>query len=222
MSKNYKNCDKGHFYPSNLGACPHCQGQSETGFEMPQNNQGMLDETDKTALMSNKGNSIPGTVVADNAGAAYPSETIPLGNPISGNSGHGDRTVVFPGGGKKEDEKVARPTSARKLVGWLVSFTITEFGIDFQLYEGQNNIGRDASCTIRITEDASISSKHATILFRNDQFYLRDEMSTNPSFVNGEEVLPGNTVKLNDGDSITIGKTELIIRVAQIKKSVES
>ncbi len=219
MNKNYKNCEKGHFYPANLGSCPHCDAQNDSGFIQPEGNGRGIDDTDKTAIMGNKGDSTPGTMVADNQRETPLGETIPLGSPVSGYSGSADRTVVFSGTGKKDDEKGSQPTSARKLVGWLVSYTITEFGVDFRLYEGQNNIGRDSSCTIRITEDSSISSKHATILFRNDQFYLRDEMSTNPSFVNGEEVMPGNTVRLNDGDSITIGKTELLVRASQIKKT---
>jgi pSer/pThr/pTyr-binding forkhead associated (FHA) protein len=41
-------------------------------------------------------------------------------------------------------------------------------------------------------------------------------MSTNPSFVNGEEVMPGNTVKLKDGDSIMVGKTVLLLRYAML------
>lgn len=219
MNKNYKNCEKGHFYPANLESCPHCNAQNDSGFIQSDRNDMGIDDTDKTTLMGDKGGSTPGTLVDVNQRQTPLGETTPIDSPIFGNSGSADRTVVFSGTGKKDHEKGSRPTSTRKLVGWLVSYTITEFGVDFRLYEGQNNIGRDSSCTIRITEDSSISSNHATILFRNDQFYLRDEMSTNPSFVNGEEVMPGNTVRLNDGDSITIGKTELLLRASQMNKT---
>jgi len=146
---------------------------------------------------------------------------VKVGTPFGGGSGDDGRTVVVSSAKKSgEPGDVPKSTPSRKLVGWLVSYTINELGIDFRLYEGQNNIGRDGKNTIRITEDSSISSHHATILCRGGQFYLRDEMSTNPSFVNGEEVMPGNTIKLKDGDSIMVGKTVLLIRFSALPASV--
>ena len=206
MNKNYKNCDQGHFYPSTFSSCPHCQNQpsttDSTGIESGDN--------DKTALMGNAGKSLQG-MGTEGASPSF-METVKVGtpNPSIGDNG---RTMVVPstkGSDTKGEEQ--RPTPSRKLVGWLVSYTISELGVDFRLYEGQNNIGRDVKNTVRITEDGSISSHHATILFRGGQFYLRDEMSTNPSFVNEEEVMPGNTVKLADGDAIRVGKTLLMLR----------
>jgi hypothetical protein len=219
MNKNYKNCEKGHFFSANLKSCPHCEVQNESGFIYSKGDESNIDNTDKTVIMSDHKSSARNTTVDDNEDTYTCEGTIPLSNQTSENSNLADRTVVFSKSGEQNEKKGSRHTSARKLVGWLVSYTITEFGIDFRLYEGQNTVGRDSSCTVRISEDTSISTKHATILFRNHQFYLRDEMSTNPSFVNGEEVMPGNTVKLNDGDSITIGKTVLFIRETRIGKN---
>ncbi len=207
MNKNYKNCDQGHFYPSTFSSCPHCQNQSSS---TPSAGQG-ADDSDKTALMGNATKNAAG--LSSDATSPGFMETVKVGTPMASSSGDSGRTMVVPSSkGSEAKSEDQRPSPSRKLVGWLVSYTISELGVDFRLYEGQNNIGRDAKNTVRITEDASISSHHATILFRGGQFYLRDEMSTNPSFVNEEEVMPGNTVKLADGDAIRVGKTLLMLR----------
>ena len=213
MNKNYKNCDQGHFYPSTFSSCPHCQNQSSP-TPSPEPRTGA---SDKTALMGNTTKEAAG-LSSDATSPAF-KETVKVGTPMAP-SGDSGRTMVVPsskGSDAKGEEQ--RPTPSRKLVGWLVSYSISELGVDFRLYEGQNNIGRDAKNTVRITEDASISSHHATILSRGGQFYLRDEMSTNPSFVNEQEVLPGMTSKLADGDSIRVGKTSLLLRFSVLPTS---
>jgi len=214
MNKNYKNCEQGHFYPSTFSSCPHCQNQSST---VASGNVGSVtsDDSDKTALMGNGGRIQPASDPSfGSVGSSSQGATVQVGMPFSANEDQGRTIVVSSGPRSGQKESDVKPTPSRKLVGWLVSYTISELGVDFRLYEGQNNIGRDTKSTVRITEDSAISSQHATILNRGGQFYLRDEMSTNPSFVNGEEVMPGNTVKLNDGDSIMLGKTVLMLRVS--------
>lgn len=107
-------------------------------------------------------------------------------------------------------------TVKRKLVGWLVSFTLDESGRDFRLFEGKNKLGRNLSNDIRISQDGKISGDHATILFRGDAFYVKDEMATNPSFHNDEEIKPGQTVEVKDGDSLKLGSHSYILRRAWI------
>ena len=220
MNKNYKNCDKGHFYPATYSSCPHCQNQSEDNFPSGEAANYGSDDSDKTVIMGNGGLNAANPQVSEGA-SSVTSDTVKVGTPYGGVSVDDGRTVVVSSGKKtREQGETPKSTPSRKLVGWLVSYTINELGVDFRLYEGQNNIGRDGKNTVRITEDSSISSHHATILFRGGQFYLRDEMSTNPSFVNGEEVMPGNTVKLNDGDTIMVGKTVLMLRFAVLPTSI--
>lgn len=96
----------------------------------------------------------------------------------------------------------------RKLVGWLVSFTIHPNGVDFRLYEGKNIIGSEPNCDI-VLQDSGVSSRHLTILYRAGKFRFKDEMSTNGTFINGEMVEEG---ELQDGDIIRLGETELKFR----------
>lgn len=107
-------------------------------------------------------------------------------------------------------------TKKRKLVGWLVSFTLDESGRDFRLFEGKNLLGRNLSNDIRISQDGKISGEHATILYRGESFYVKDEMATNPSFHNEKEIKPGQTVEVKDGDTLKFGSNTFILRKAWI------
>ena len=105
-------------------------------------------------------------------------------------------------------------TAKRKLVGWIVSFTLDETGRDFRLFEGKNLLGRDVSNDIRISQDGKISGVHATILFRGESFHVKDEMATNPSYHNDEEIKPGQTVEVKDGDTFKFGTNIFTLRKA--------
>lgn len=98
----------------------------------------------------------------------------------------------------------------RKLVGWLISYTLHPNGVDFRLYEGRNLLGSDPKCDI-LLNDPKVSGHHLTILYRAGQFIFRDELSTNGTFINGIMVNEGS---LQDGDVIRVGDTELKLRIA--------
>jgi pSer/pThr/pTyr-binding forkhead associated (FHA) protein len=95
--------------------------------------------------------------------------------------------------------------SNRRLVGWLVTYSIDTLGIDYRLYEGRNVVGRDADSQITVN-DKTVSGKHATILFRADKYKIKDELSSHGTFVNGEDI-EEETVELHDGDIIKLGDT---------------
>lgn len=131
-----------------------------------------------------------------------------------GSHGGSDQTIIF---GKETGGESDKKTAKRKLVGWLVSFTLDEAGTDFRLFEGKNKLGRNQSNDIRIFQDGKISGEHAVILFRGDDFYVKDEMASNPSYLNDVEIEPGQTVKVTDGDKLKFGDNTFIIRSARAK-----
>lgn len=110
-----------------------------------------------------------------------------------------------------ETENNSPQREERKLVGWLVSYTLNSNGKDFRLYEGKNTMGTSKSCDISLENDKSISTKHLTILFRNKIFKFKDEFSTNGTYINEEFLEEG---ELKDGDKIKIGNTILLFRTA--------
>lgn len=128
-------------------------------------------------------------------------------------SGAGSKTVIrrnpaVAGGGKS--------SAGRKLVGFLVTYNRDPMGKAFNIYEGRNYIGRDASCDISIPDDNQMSGKHMSILYRavDNKFKFRDEQSSNGTFVN-KELLDDGT--LENYDIIRVGSTLFVfVAIPQI------
>jgi hypothetical protein len=69
-------------------------------------------------------------------------------------------------------------------------------------------IGRDKTRADLILADSQISRVHASISCKNDRFVLEDLDSTNGTTHNGNMVLSGHPVFLEDGDTISFGDIE--------------
>ena len=69
-------------------------------------------------------------------------------------------------------------------------------------------LGRDPEESLVAAAFASydnVSRRHATVTVSDTgQATIRDEHSTNGTFVNGDRVLPGTEVRLVDGDSVRL------------------
>lgn len=72
--------------------------------------------------------------------------------------------------------------------------------------QGAIDIGRDPQCHLDLSDDDEVSRRHAVIEERPDGYYVRDLGSLNPVEVNGEAVTER---KLNHGDKIEVGRTQL-------------
>lgn len=55
----------------------------------------------------------------------------------------------------------------------------------------------------------TISRHHATICFNNEEYYIRDENSSNHTYVNGKQIPPYTEIKLNDGDTLRLANEEM-------------
>ena len=71
-------------------------------------------------------------------------------------------------------------------------------------------IGRDTANDI-VVDNKLASRHHAVIQKIKDAYFLRDEGSTNGTFINGVKIPKEKYVKLNPGDKITIGNMNLVI-----------
>lgn len=72
---------------------------------------------------------------------------------------------------------------------------------------GALRIGRAVESELRLENDTTVSSLHATIESRSDGLWVEDEGSTNGTFVNGAVVTSQRL--LQHGDVVRIGHTEL-------------
>ncbi|MBO4387051.1 MAG: FHA domain-containing protein [Treponema sp.] len=72
------------------------------------------------------------------------------------------------------------------------------------------SFGREPDNTVVI--DSKLASRHHCIIQKiRDEYFLKDEGSTNGTFLNGSRILPDKYVRLNSGDKIRIGSSELVI-----------
>jgi hypothetical protein len=197
-----KQCAKGHIYDSAIYGdnCPFCPA---LGSGTIVNNDG------------NTGNSGGGGETEVNlegrtfVGGESPtiSPTIPM---------DGGHTVIRPRVQEGDDQ--TNMPSGRKVVGLLATYDTVSTGQIFNVLEGKNFIGRDASVDISIQGDSQISGKHLSILYRtaDGRFKFKDEQSSNGTFVN--EVLTDEG-ELNTFDVIRIGSTRLIfVAIPQLPK----
>lgn len=230
----FNTCPQGHFYASTLSACPFCKTQTVPDSTVKAGPP--AGNNDRTIISGGGGNNTSAPTIpysANVGGSDAPTQYNPNAGatPYAGGGpskpDDSDRTVIHrPSTAKSANENKSdnpaapahAPSSAtRKIIGWLITFTHDPFGTDYRLYEGQNSIGREAGSTLRIIQDGSISGKHATILCRDLKLYLRDEMASNSSYINGTELAPGSTVEIKDGDTIKFSNTEFLLRTAFIK-----
>ncbi len=79
-------------------------------------------------------------------------------------------------------------------------------GLKFAVDNKSNLIGRDKNCDL-VLEDEHVSLKQCQLVFRGDHFTVVDLGSLNNTKVNGERFTQKN---LKHGDTISIGKTQLI------------
>ncbi len=214
--KGFKNCQQGHWFKEDLAQCPYCPSNQSAGSS--QQTSSDFEKTQVGGMNSGGGGGMNsgGGGLSDKTqtvGTGDNSRTIPNTSKPAGQKSNFDRTfiggITVPENPENGEAQVSEaPRRTRKIVGWLVSFTLDPMGVDYRIYEGSNTIGRDVSNTITITKDTTISSKHAVILYRETQgFFIKDEMSANGTYVNGEELEIGKAYSIKDGDEIKMAKT---------------
>lgn len=93
------------------------------------------------------------------------------------------------------------------VVGWLVAMNGDQKGEDFRIREGQNILGASADADVPVKDNAA-SAHHASIRYRDGEFFLTDLDSTNGTFLNeGEKPIAREGLK--DNDIIRIGDLTL-------------
>ncbi len=211
--EDLQRCSNGHYYPKDVRYCPYCPstrknkatGNTTSSDDMNQGNPNADVGADPYKTQSNLGN--PGS-------NRDPNETIVPGFDDDDDDGI-DLTKTYikevkvDESGEKHEKKARKE---RRLVGWLISYTIDDMGVDFRLFEGRNTVGTNPQNSITITNDVSISNHHLTILFRKDIFKVKDELSSNGTIINDKNLEPDEVLELKDGDEIKLGDTILIFK----------
>lgn len=74
----------------------------------------------------------------------------------------------------------------------------------------QVTIGRNPTCDWMIDEE-TVSSLHARLTFRNDQWWVDDLDSTNGTYLNGQRV--NTLIVLTSGDHLRLGQVEMTVSI---------
>lgn len=69
-------------------------------------------------------------------------------------------------------------------------------------------VGKSVNCDYQISDNSKISRKHAIFRISNGECYIRDNNSTNHTFVNGKLIQPGVEIMLSNDDYIRLGDEE--------------
>ena len=188
--KGFKRCENGHIHKENV-QCPYCPKDKE---------KKQSDSDDKTQILEvnspiqDENNSDEKTInISKNPSIVKEKKS---------NQDDLNRTFIKDSSDEKNEVR-----STRKLKGWIVSFDLDPMGKDYKIFEGRNFIGSSNKCDISISGDQSISSNHSLILCKKNKLWLRDEMSSNGTFLNNEELEPNQSPELSDGDEIKIGNS---------------
>jgi hypothetical protein len=182
-----KICSNGHIYDAKYDICPICPSP-----ELAQKIGATIHSSPTVSYSDNTGDSMKSTVIDQGS--------------VSSGATAGKKTVII--GPQQEDGSKEEIRPSRKIVGWLITFNMRPEGDDFRLYEGRNLITGGSQGDI-VIKDPAVSSPHCMVLFRSGKLRIKDELSTNGTFVNGTEI---EETELKDGDIIRIGTTELKLR----------
>lgn len=205
--KGFKRCHNGHFFKEDLDSCPYCPKSGDAGATQI---SGLSDKTQISGMNTQHMSNDPGKTQLFGAGNPSQSTQVFGAGKGEGNKGR-DLNRTFIQGMESEGEdgnaNTEKPRATRMITGWVISYTLDSMGLDFRIYEGNNTIGRDPENTITISKDPAISGRHVTILYRKGSFYIKDEMTANGTYLNGEEMEIGKPYDLKDGDDIRLGNT---------------
>ena len=202
--KGFKQCSKGHFFKDTMNECPYCP------------TTGTSSGNDKTEVLGGGDNQKTSANMDAQKTQVFGGATESASSSSSSSSNQSfDATKTIIGGGDTNygDAKDKIQVSKRKLRGWLVSFDIEEFGMDYRIIEGRNTVGSNPSNDVTV-QDAEVSGMHALILCKKDKFIITDELSSNGTLLNGEDLSPREPFSLNDGDEVRIGTTNLLFKTA--------
>lgn len=201
--KGFNECPNGHYYQVHLNKCPYCpSGETQYSGNLDKTVVDSGSSSDKIVVDHNM---VKAVFEAPDAKPQNPESKIDLSKTFI-------KTDEMEADEKGVEKNVLR--DRRKLVGWLVSFTMDPLGRDFRIYEGRNSLGKSVDNDIVIAADPSVSAQHAVILFRNNTFYLQDRLSTNGTRLNGVDLEPDLSSAFKDKAEIHLGDTVLYFRAA--------
>jgi len=117
------------------------------------------------------------------------------------------KSIMEDQGEPEEDTPVVQTTSESysNPVPYLVRIKTNEL---IPILHKEFMVGKSVNCDYQIIDNKKVSRKHAIFRISNGECYVRDNASTNHTFINGQLLQPGVEVMLSNDDNIRMGDEE--------------
>lgn len=93
----------------------------------------------------------------------------------------------------------------------LLRLTIESTGKTVQFRKNVVDVGRDKTCDLLLEGKPAVALHQATFFYEDNIWYLRDNFSTNGTWINGAKIQPGKKYQLASNDEINFAMSEKII-----------
>ena len=90
----------------------------------------------------------------------------------------------------------------------------TKTGEKITIGKKEFKIGKERSKVDYCITNNSVSRVHAIITFESGEYYIKDNNSTNYTYINGEAIAASQKVKLSNGDRIKFSDEEFQFKLA--------
>ena len=212
--------------------CPKCNSSNkpsasyclQCGFRLSSNSGstavpeppsgGRSDGRKKTMVMTPASNPLADAPARKKTEVLTPEKRVPAAAAAPSGRKPAAKTTFFgPGQNPLAAGPAPKAIDRRKLRGFAATFDFDPLGHSFLLTEGRNVLGRDpVECSIVLDKDPTVSRRHAVIMARPGQVYVKDQDSEYGTRVNGQEIgMEGKP--LNDGDTLTLCGYSLKIKL---------
>jgi len=89
-------------------------------------------------------------------------------------------------------------------------------GAERNFKTGEFTLGRATDCTWPLTADLDLSRHHCKIVSDNNTYAIIDTKCANGLWVNGDRLASEQCRSLADGDSLTLGRYEIVVRLEKV------
>lgn len=103
------------------------------------------------------------------------------------------------------------PNITTVLYSDMLRLTIMSSGKTVQFQKDVVEVGRDKTCDLLLEGKSTVARRQATFLYEKDMWFLRDNFSTNGTWLNGAKIQPGKKYQLATNDEINFAMAERII-----------
>lgn len=93
----------------------------------------------------------------------------------------------------------------------ILRLTIENSEKTFQFQKDVVEVGRDKKCDLLLDGKSTVARRQATFLYEKDMWFLRDNFSTNGTWLNGVKIQPGKKYQLTTNDEINFAMAERVI-----------